>query len=177
MRAGVAQTTAAEALGALPVPTACPAGELNLDHGNTSEDTGCENFTDALCVRCKVRLLEDTEHDVVFGSCVDHCLTVVGMHSKRLFGDDIEAVLQKIECNGIVLIGVGRVDDKVNVFSVENFMIIGEDLTAKACLCLFTAEIKLVDDSDDFVLVIVCGCKELGMNVLTGTTVADDGNS
>lgn len=145
MRAGVGKVTAVKIKTALPVPTPCKVVELDTDMNDPSQFARGDDLFYLFEIVSKAALLENKKlKSLAFGDGNENIVFFNG-GNKGLFAKHVEAVLQKILGYGEMKITGKRVNDKVDIVAVQNFLVIGINVTSVFLCGSFTTDVHLID--------------------------------
>ena len=123
---------------------------------------------------CSVGLLEYREGEsLLLGEC-DKSIALISGSGKGLFNKDVEAVLKKILGHCKVALGVGGVDNKVNVGKIEEVgvgckgLATGVDLLSNRATVLV-----LVNNVLDVIICVLFGSEVEAVDILAASSLSN----
>ena len=150
---------------------------MNAHLHQTAQHAAFDDLVNALVIGRKMGLLEDAQHHVVFLCGADHGVAFLGMCGEGLFHHHVKAMGEQVHGDGIVQMGIGAVDDQVDIRAAIQLAVIGKDLAAVFFSGPDAAFFEPVNDSYDVVLVVLLAAEEVTVNVAAASSLTDDGNS
>ena len=149
VRACICKVAAVKIEAALPVPTSCKAVELDTDVNDSSQLARRDDLLYLKEIVGKAALLENKKlKSLAFGKRNENIIFFNG-GNEGLFAKNVEAVLQKVLCYCKVEIAGERVNDKIDIVAVQNFLVIGINVAAVFLCGSFTTDLHLIDYRND----------------------------
>ena len=176
VRSGVIYATCAEGLQSLPVPTTAEAGVTQVDLLYVTDLTGSNDLFHLQYGRTVERLVESGDDDVVFFCGLHQIHALVNGLCKRLFVEHVVAVLQAILCDCIVHVREGCVDDEVDILAAEQFGVACVTVATKLFHTSYSTLFDLVNDSNNFDVIIQFGKEVLAVNTATTASLTNNSN-
>ena len=176
MRSGVCKVAAVEVKTALPVPTSCKIVELDTDVNDSSQFARSDDLFYLFEIVSKAALLENEKlKSLAFGNGNENIVFFNG-GNKGLFAKNVKAVLQKVLRYCKVEIAGKRVNDKVDIVAVQNFLIIGINVAAVFLCGSFAADVHLIDYRNDLEAFGVL-FKMQAVNIAAASTLTEYSNA
>ena len=160
----------------LPVPATGKAVVGDVDLLDLSQSSRRNQLAREGIEGGKEGLLKDRQRHALFRGESDQLVALVSRASKGLFDQHVEAVQQQVARDGVVHLGVGRVDDEVDVVQGIQLGVVGKGAAAGVeLLCHASAVLVKVDHVGDVVVLVVLTAVVLAVDVLSTASLTDDG--